>query len=117
MRNRKHCLHKVQQGQSNSEYPLMRTCISHKEYSQAMPRDRSRKSLCRRDRCTIRDPREHPQMVTPLSKEGLGSCACRSNPIDLGLVKSISHHGDTATLKEIDFRVTANPGFERNIPR
>ena len=38
LRNIKHCLHKVQRGQSNSEYPLMRTCIS-KEYSQAMPRD------------------------------------------------------------------------------
>ena len=28
-------------------------------------------------------PREHPQMVTPLSKEGLGSCARWSNPIGL----------------------------------
>ena len=35
MCNSKHCLHRVQQGRSNTEYPLMRTCISHKEYSQA----------------------------------------------------------------------------------
>ena len=48
----------------------------------------------------------------------------RSNPKVLadnlprpGLVGSISHHGDTATLKESDFRVTVNPGVERNIPR
>ena len=34
-----------------------------------------------------------------------------------GLVASVSHHGDTATLKEIDFRGPANPGFELNIPR
>ena len=46
--NTKHCLHNVQQGR-NSEYPLIRTCISYKEYSQAMLRDLSRKTLCLRD--------------------------------------------------------------------
>ena len=86
LRNSQHCLYKVQQGRSNSEYPLMRTCISHKEYSQAMPRDRSRKtgvSLETPVRNGLWGPRKHPQMVTPLSKEGLGSWALQSNPIDL----------------------------------
>ena len=30
---------------------------------------------------------------------------------------SMSHYGDKATVKERDFHVTANPGFECNIPR
>ncbi|CAL8380913.1 unnamed protein product [Boreogadus saida] len=30
---------------------------------------------------------------------------------------ALYHHGDTATLKEIDFRGTTNPGLELNIPR
>ena len=80
LRNSKHCLHKVQQGRLNNEYPLMRTCNPHEEYSQGMPRDRicpERPSV----RHGLRGPREHPQMVTTLSKEGLGSCACRSKPI------------------------------------
>ena len=66
MRNTKHCLHNVQQGRSNSEYPLIRTCISHKEYSQAMLRDLSLKTLCQRDpvQYGLRGPWENPQMMT-----------------------------------------------------
>ena len=65
-------------------------------------------------------------MVTTLSKAGLGSCGRRSNPIEArlsgkpfqpGLGESISNHGDTAPLKEIEFRDTAKPDFELNIPR
>ena len=57
MRNKHGGMRMVQQGRSNSEYPLIRTCISHQEYSQAMPSDHSRKIFCRRDPCTIRAPR------------------------------------------------------------
>ena len=56
-----------------------------REYSQVMPRDLSGKTLCRKDplRYGLQGPREHQQMVTTLSKEGLGSCAYRSKPIVL----------------------------------
>ena len=84
--NSQHCLHKVKPGPSNREYPLMRTCSSHKEYSQAMPRGQicpERPSVSGETPVRLRGPRGNPQMVTPLSKEGRGSCARRSNPLGL----------------------------------
>ena len=59
----------------------MRTCISHKEYSQAMSRYQiwsiSRESPIRYG---LRGPWKHPQRAPTLSKEGLGSCAQQTNP-------------------------------------
>ena len=59
----------------------MRTCIYHKEYSQAM----SRYQICSISRESpirygLRGPWKHPQRVPTLSKEGLGSCAQQTNP-------------------------------------
>ena len=53
----------------------MRTCISHKEYPQPMPRDRicpERPSVSGETpvRYGLRGPRVNPQMVMTLSKEG-----------------------------------------------
>ena len=64
LRNSKHCLHKDQKGRSNSENPLMRTYISHKKNSQAIPRDRIRSERPSDSgetpvRSGLRRPREH----------------------------------------------------------
>ena len=65
MHNGTHCLHKVQQGRLNSEYPL-KTCITHQEYSQAMQRDRLQKSRCRRDPCKLRALRSTGTRARPI---------------------------------------------------
>ena len=55
-------------------------------------------------------------MVTPLSKEGEeAALSSAENLLRPGLVDSVSHHGDTVTLKESDSGVPAKPGFELNI--
>jgi hypothetical protein len=81
-----------------------------------MVRDRSRKGLCRRApvRNGLRGPQEGGarKLRMPIEPDRLGG---KPAP-DQVLVDSISHHGVTATL-EIDSHVTANPGFECNIPR
>ena len=73
----------------------MRTCISHKEILRKFP-------------CTIRAPRS---TRTPTNGDTIVKGGARKLRLFLAenLVDSISHHGDTATLKEIVFRV---PGFE-----